>query len=135
MLIHPGMAPSFSAEACQRAKSARFPAFSTILSEQVQTPCPVVHGEILARRDLPIRMKELSGARIGTTDRVRVNLYSVVQIARTYGAGSHRLCNISWKALKRCTAMPAQQECSREVAFVPIDVCSQDLEHSTDGEA
>lgn len=49
--------------------------FPEILDGRVKTLHPAVHGGILARRDLPQHMTELSKNKIETIDMVVVNLY------------------------------------------------------------
>jgi phosphoribosylaminoimidazolecarboxamide formyltransferase/IMP cyclohydrolase len=57
--------------------------FPEILNGRVKTLHPMVHGGILARRDLPAHMKELAEKNIEKIDLVAVNLYPFVQtIAR-----------------------------------------------------
>lgn len=53
--------------------------FPEILDGRVKTLHPAVHGGILARRDLPSHMHELSQNRILPIDMVIVNLYPFVQ--------------------------------------------------------
>jgi len=53
--------------------------FPEILDGRVKTLHPMVHGGILARRDLPSHMKELAKNKIETIDLVAVNLYPFVQ--------------------------------------------------------
>ena len=53
--------------------------FPEILDGRVKTLHPMVHGGILARRDLPAHMTELARNRIETIDLVAVNLYPFVQ--------------------------------------------------------
>ncbi len=53
--------------------------FPEILDGRVKTLHPAVHGGILARRDLPAHMEELSRNGMGTIDMVVVNLYPFVQ--------------------------------------------------------
>jgi phosphoribosylaminoimidazolecarboxamide formyltransferase/IMP cyclohydrolase len=53
--------------------------FPEILNGRVKTLHPMVHGGILARRDNPDHMKELSSNRIDPIDMVVVNLYPFVQ--------------------------------------------------------
>jgi len=53
--------------------------FPEILDGRVKTLHPVVHGGILARRDLPDHIKELAQNKIGLIDLVAVNLYPFVQ--------------------------------------------------------
>ena len=53
--------------------------FPEILDGRVKTLHPVVHGGILARRDLPAHMAELAENNIETIDLVAVNLYPFVQ--------------------------------------------------------
>jgi len=53
--------------------------FPEILDGRVKTLHPVVHGGILARRDLPQHMEELAKNKIQTIDMVVVNLYPFVQ--------------------------------------------------------
>ena len=53
--------------------------FPEILDGRVKTLHPVVHGGILARRDLPKHMEELAKNKIQTIDMVVVNLYPFVQ--------------------------------------------------------
>ena len=53
--------------------------FPEILGGRVKTLHPVVHGGILARRDLPQHMDELAQNQIGAIDIVAVNLYPFVE--------------------------------------------------------
>lgn len=53
--------------------------FPEILDGRVKTLHPMVHGGILARRDITAHMDELDRNRIGTIDMVVVNLYPFVQ--------------------------------------------------------
>jgi len=53
--------------------------FPEILDGRVKTLHPMVHGGILARRDLPAHMAELAKNKIETIDLVAVNLYPFVQ--------------------------------------------------------
>ena len=53
--------------------------FPEILDGRVKTLHPVVHGGILARRELPQHMDELAKNKIQTIDMVVVNLYPFVQ--------------------------------------------------------
>ncbi|MBI4186502.1 MAG: bifunctional phosphoribosylaminoimidazolecarboxamide formyltransferase/IMP cyclohydrolase [Chloroflexi bacterium] len=53
--------------------------FPEILDGRVKTLHPIVHGGILARRDLPDHMAQLAQNKIGTIDLVAVNLYPFVQ--------------------------------------------------------
>jgi len=53
--------------------------FPEILDGRVKTLHPMVHGGILARRDLPAHMKELKEKKIEKIDLVAVNLYPFVQ--------------------------------------------------------
>lgn len=58
--------------------------FPEILDGRVKTLHPMVHGGILARRDLPAHMAELVKHGIQTIDIVVVNLYPFIQtIAKT----------------------------------------------------
>ena len=56
-----------------------------ILDGRVKTLHPVVHGGILARRDVPGHMAELDEHGIDTIDLVAVNLYPFVQTVTTPG--------------------------------------------------
>ena len=53
--------------------------FPEILDGRVKTLHPMVHGGILARRDIPAHMEELGKNNIGSIDLVVVNLYPFVQ--------------------------------------------------------
>ncbi|MDD4860214.1 MAG: bifunctional phosphoribosylaminoimidazolecarboxamide formyltransferase/IMP cyclohydrolase [Dehalococcoidales bacterium] len=53
--------------------------FPEILDGRVKTLHPMVHGGLLARRDLPAHMKELKANKIEPIDMVVVNLYPFVQ--------------------------------------------------------
>ena len=53
--------------------------FPEILDGRVKTLHPIIYGGILARRDLPDHMKQLTEHRIETVDLVAVNLYPFVQ--------------------------------------------------------
>jgi len=59
--------------------------FPEILDGRVKTLHPAVHGGILARRDLPAHMEELSKNKIETIDLVTVNLYPFVQTVSREG--------------------------------------------------
>jgi phosphoribosylaminoimidazolecarboxamide formyltransferase/IMP cyclohydrolase len=59
--------------------------FPEILDGRVKTLHPMVHGGILARRDLPAHMKELAKNKIETIDLVAVNLYPFVQTVSREG--------------------------------------------------
>ncbi len=53
--------------------------FPEILDGRVKTLHPMVHGGILARRDLPSHMEELKNNKIEVIDLVAINLYPFVQ--------------------------------------------------------
>ena len=59
--------------------------FPEILDGRVKTLHPMVHGGILARRDLPAHMKELAKNKIEKIDLVAVNLYPFVQTVAKEG--------------------------------------------------
>jgi phosphoribosylaminoimidazolecarboxamide formyltransferase/IMP cyclohydrolase len=59
--------------------------FPEILDGRVKTLHPMVHGGILARRDLPSHMQELAEKHIEKTDLVAVNLYPFVQTVTREG--------------------------------------------------
>jgi phosphoribosylaminoimidazolecarboxamide formyltransferase/IMP cyclohydrolase len=59
--------------------------FPEILDGRVKTLHPMVHGGILARRDLPSHMKELVEKKIEKIDLVAVNLYPFVQTVSKEG--------------------------------------------------
>jgi phosphoribosylaminoimidazolecarboxamide formyltransferase/IMP cyclohydrolase len=59
--------------------------FPEILDGRVKTLHPVVHGGILARRDLPAHLKELEEKKIEKIDLVAVNLYPFVQTVAKEG--------------------------------------------------
>ncbi len=59
--------------------------FPEILDGRVKTLHPMVHGGILARRDLPAHMKELAEKKIEKIDLVAVNLYPFVQTVSKEG--------------------------------------------------
>ncbi len=59
--------------------------FPEILDGRVKTLHPMVHGGILARRDLPAHMKELADKKIEKIDLVAVNLYPFVQTVAKEG--------------------------------------------------
>jgi len=59
--------------------------FPEILGGRVKTLHPVVHGGILARRDLPEHMAELAKNKIETIDLVAVNLYPFVETVSKTG--------------------------------------------------
>jgi phosphoribosylaminoimidazolecarboxamide formyltransferase/IMP cyclohydrolase len=59
--------------------------FPEILDGRVKTLHPVIHGGILARRDLPAHMEELARNKIETVDLVAVNLYPFVQTVSKQG--------------------------------------------------
>ena len=60
--------------------------FPEMLDGRVKTLHPVVHGGLLARRDLPEHMKALGEHNIGPIDLVAVNLYPFEETAGTVGA-------------------------------------------------
>ena len=60
-------------------------AFPEILGGRVKTLHPMVHGGLLARRDLPEHMKELADNNIQPIDMVVVNLYPFVQTVSKEG--------------------------------------------------
>ena len=59
--------------------------FPEILDGRVKTLHPMVHGGILARRDLPAHMEELSKNNIEAIDLIAVNLYPFVQAVSKEG--------------------------------------------------
>jgi phosphoribosylaminoimidazolecarboxamide formyltransferase/IMP cyclohydrolase len=59
--------------------------FPEILDGRVKTLHPMVHGGILARRDLPAHMKELAEKKIEKIDLVAVNLYPFVETVSKEG--------------------------------------------------
>jgi phosphoribosylaminoimidazolecarboxamide formyltransferase/IMP cyclohydrolase len=59
--------------------------FPEILNGRVKTLHPAVHGGLLARRDLPSHMSELSDNNISTIDLVAVNLYPFVRTVSREG--------------------------------------------------
>ncbi len=59
--------------------------FPEILGGRVKTLHPMVHGGLLARRDLPEHMKELEANNIQPIDMVVVNLYPFVQTVSREG--------------------------------------------------
>jgi phosphoribosylaminoimidazolecarboxamide formyltransferase/IMP cyclohydrolase len=59
--------------------------FPEILDGRVKTLHPMVHGGILARRDLPAHMDELKEKKIEKIDLVAVNLYPFVQTVSQEG--------------------------------------------------
>jgi len=59
--------------------------FPEILDGRVKTLHPMVHGGLLARRDLPAHMKELEAQKITPIDMVVVNLYPFVQTVAKEG--------------------------------------------------
>ncbi|MFC1901760.1 bifunctional phosphoribosylaminoimidazolecarboxamide formyltransferase/IMP cyclohydrolase [Chloroflexota bacterium] len=59
--------------------------FPEILDGRVKTLHPMVHGGILARRDLPAHMQELAEKKIEKIDLVAVNLYPFVQTVAKEG--------------------------------------------------
>ncbi|MBE9512477.1 MAG: bifunctional phosphoribosylaminoimidazolecarboxamide formyltransferase/IMP cyclohydrolase [Chloroflexi bacterium] len=59
--------------------------FPEILNGRVKTLHPMVHGGILARRDLPSHMEELAKNNMETIDLVAVNLYPFVQTVAKEG--------------------------------------------------
>ncbi|MDD5127325.1 MAG: bifunctional phosphoribosylaminoimidazolecarboxamide formyltransferase/IMP cyclohydrolase [Dehalococcoidales bacterium] len=59
--------------------------FPEILDGRVKTLHPMVHGGLLARRDLPAHMKELKANKIEPIDMVVVNLYPFVQTVAKEG--------------------------------------------------
>ncbi len=74
------------AEAKVPVKSvAEITGFPEILDGRVKTLHPIIYGGILARRDLPAHMAQLSENKIGTIDLVAVNLYPFVQTVSRVG--------------------------------------------------
>ncbi|MFH1650934.1 MAG: bifunctional phosphoribosylaminoimidazolecarboxamide formyltransferase/IMP cyclohydrolase, partial [Chloroflexota bacterium] len=59
--------------------------FPEILDGRVKTLHPMVHGGLLARRDLPAHMEELTAQKITPIDMVVVNLYPFVQTVAKEG--------------------------------------------------
>ncbi|MBU2535636.1 MAG: bifunctional phosphoribosylaminoimidazolecarboxamide formyltransferase/IMP cyclohydrolase [Chloroflexi bacterium] len=59
--------------------------FPEILDGRVKTLHPMVHGGLLARRDIPAQMKELAEKKIEPIDLVAVNLYPFVQTVSKEG--------------------------------------------------
>ena len=59
--------------------------FPEILDGRVKTLHPMVHGGLLARRDLPAHMAELAKNKIEAIDLVAVNLYPFVQTVSKQG--------------------------------------------------
>lgn len=59
--------------------------FPEILDGRVKTLHPMVHGGILARRDLPRHLEELEKHKIGQIDMVVVNLYPFVETVSKEG--------------------------------------------------
>ena len=59
--------------------------FPEILDGRVKTLHPMVHGGILARRDLPAHMEELTRNKIEAIDLIAVNLYPFVQTVSKEG--------------------------------------------------
>jgi len=59
--------------------------FPEILNGRVKTLHPMVHGGILARRDLPAHMAELTDNKIEAIDLIAVNLYPFVQTVSREG--------------------------------------------------
>ncbi len=59
--------------------------FPEILNGRVKTLHPMVHGGILARRDLPAHLEELAKNKIEAIDLVAVNLYPFVQTVTREG--------------------------------------------------
>ena len=59
--------------------------FPEILNGRVKTLHPVVHGGLLAKRDLPAHMAELAENKIEVIDLVAVNLYPFVQTVAKAG--------------------------------------------------
>ena len=61
--------------------------FPEILDGRVKTLHPAVHGGILARRNIPSHMEQLTGNNMQTIDLVAVNLYPFVQTISKEGVG------------------------------------------------
>jgi len=59
--------------------------FPEILGGRVKTLHPMVHGGLLARRDIPAQMEELAEKKIEPIDLVAVNLYPFVQTVAKEG--------------------------------------------------
>jgi len=59
--------------------------FPEILDGRVKTLHPMVHGGLLARRDIPAQMEELAEKKIEPIDLVAVNLYPFVQTVSKEG--------------------------------------------------
>jgi phosphoribosylaminoimidazolecarboxamide formyltransferase/IMP cyclohydrolase len=74
-----GTKKAISAEGITVHSISEITGFPEILDGRVKTLHPMVHGGILARRDLPQHMTELSKNKIEPIDMVVVNLYPFVQ--------------------------------------------------------
>jgi phosphoribosylaminoimidazolecarboxamide formyltransferase/IMP cyclohydrolase len=74
-----GTKKALEAEGLKVHSISELTGFPEILDGRVKTLHPVVHGGILARRDLPQHMEELAKNKIQTIDMVVVNLYPFVQ--------------------------------------------------------
>ncbi len=74
-----GTKKSLEAEGIKVHSVSEITGFPEILNGRVKTLHPMVHGGILARRDLPEHMAELSKNKIEPIDMVVVNLYPFVQ--------------------------------------------------------
>jgi phosphoribosylaminoimidazolecarboxamide formyltransferase/IMP cyclohydrolase len=74
-----GTKKAIEAEGIKVHSISELTGFPEILDGRVKTLHPVVHGGILARRELPKHMEELAKNKIQTIDMVVVNLYPFVQ--------------------------------------------------------
>jgi phosphoribosylaminoimidazolecarboxamide formyltransferase/IMP cyclohydrolase len=74
-----GTKKAIEAEGIKVHSISELTGFPEILDGRVKTLHPVVHGGILARRELPQHMDELAKNKIQTIDMVVVNLYPFVQ--------------------------------------------------------
>ncbi|MCJ7515175.1 MAG: bifunctional phosphoribosylaminoimidazolecarboxamide formyltransferase/IMP cyclohydrolase [Dehalococcoidia bacterium] len=74
-----GTKKAISAEGIEVHSVSEITGFPEILDGRVKTLHPMVHGGILARRDLPQHMAELTKNKIEPVDMVVVNLYPFVQ--------------------------------------------------------
>lgn len=80
-----GTAKLLAAEGLPVTEVAEITGFPEMLDGRVKTLHPMVHGGLLARRDLPEHMKALQAHGIGTIDLLVVNLYPFEKTVATPG--------------------------------------------------
>ncbi|KQT14153.1 bifunctional phosphoribosylaminoimidazolecarboxamide formyltransferase/IMP cyclohydrolase [Ramlibacter sp. Leaf400] len=80
-----GTAKLLAAEGLPVTEVAQITGFPEMLDGRVKTLHPMVHGGLLARRDMPEHMKALQAHGIGTIDLLVVNLYPFEKTVATPG--------------------------------------------------